>query len=78
MGFMNIDRTISTQKPQLLTYFRNRGEESIEEISRNYSQKKFKQKASEVNRAIIETKNKLLLTISQKAKDENWTRIDLL
>jgi hypothetical protein len=78
MGFMNIDRTISTQKPQLLTYFRNRGEESLEEISRNYSQKQFKQKASEVNRAIIETKNKLLLTISQKAKDENWTRIDLL
>ena len=75
---MVIDRTISTKKPQLLTYFRNRGQESLEEISRNYSSNQYKQKASEVNKAIIETKSKLLLTISQKAIDENWTRIDLL
>jgi hypothetical protein len=75
---MDIDKTISTQKSQLLSYIRSRGQESLEEISRNYSSKQYKQKASEINKAIIETKNKLLLTISQKADIENWLRIDLL
>jgi len=75
---MNIDRTISTEKVKLLTYFKNRGQESLDEISRNYSSNQYKQKASAVNKAIIETKNKLLLTISQKTKDEDWTSIDLL
>lgn len=72
------DDSILTQKPRLLAYFKNRGEESLEEISRNYSPKQYKQKASEINKAIIETKNKLILTISQKSQDQKWPRNKLL
>jgi hypothetical protein len=67
-----------TQKTQLLSYFRNRGKESLEEISRIYPQKQYKQKASEINKAIIETKNKLILAVLQKSQDQKWSRNDLL
>jgi hypothetical protein len=72
------DDAILTHKPQLLAYFKNRGVESLEEISRNYSQKQYKQKASGINKAIIETKNKLILTILQKSQDQKWSRNKLL
>ena len=73
-----VDKTIATKKTQLLSYFKDRGNESLEEISRDYSTKQFKKKASEINKAIIETRNKLLLTISQKSVEQEWSRIELL
>jgi len=73
-----VDDTILNRKPQLLAYFRNRGEESLEEISRIYSQKQYKKKASEINKAIIETKNKLVLTIIQKSQEQKWSQEKLL
>lgn len=74
----SIDKTIVGKKSEILAYFRNRGEESLEEICRNYSTKQYKQKSSEINKAIIETKNKLILTIVQKSMEQNWSRIELL
>jgi hypothetical protein len=73
-----IDDTIFTKKSLILAYFRNRGQESLEEISRNYSIREFRKKTSEINRAINETKNKLILTISQKASTQSWPQINLL
>jgi hypothetical protein len=77
MNFI-VDNTIPGKKFEILAYFKNRGEESLEEICRNYSAKQYKQKSSEINRAIIETRNKLILTIVQKSSDQNWSRIELL
>jgi hypothetical protein len=73
-----LDRTIPEKKTQLLTYFGDRGNESFEEISRTFSTKEYKQKASAINKAITETKNKLILTISQKAVEQHWDRQDIL
>lgn len=73
-----LDNTITQRKTQLLAYFRDRGGESLEEISRAFSTKEYKQKASAINKAITETKNKIILTISQKAINQRWTRQDLL
>jgi hypothetical protein len=73
-----LDNTISTKKTQLLTYFEDRGNESLEEISRMFSTKEYKQKASAINRAIAETKTKLVLAISQKAIEQHWDRQDIL
>jgi hypothetical protein len=56
-----LDSTISEKKTQLLTYFGDRGNESLEEISRTFSTKEYKQKASAINKAITEPKIKLLL-----------------
>jgi hypothetical protein len=73
-----LDNTISTKKTQLLTYFEDRGNESFEEISRIFSTKEYKQKASAINKAITETKTKLILAISQKAIEQHWDRQDIL
>ena len=77
MNFI-IDNTIIGKKLDILAYFKNRGEESLEEICRNYSTKQYKQKSSEINKAIVETRNKLIPTIVQKSKTQNWSRIELL
>jgi hypothetical protein len=73
-----LDSTILEKKTQLLTYFGNRGNESLEEISRMFSAKEYKQKASAINKAITETKIKLILAISQKAIEQHWNRQDIL
>jgi len=73
-----VDNTIPFQKSQLLTYFKNRGNESLEEISRNYLSKQYKKKVSKINKAINETRNKLILTISQKAEEQKWDKMELL
>lgn len=65
-------------KSQLLQYFKNRGEESLEEIARNLASNEFKEKASDINKAIIETKDKLISVIIQKALDQKWENKDLL
>jgi hypothetical protein len=74
----SVDKTIVGKKSEILAYFKNRGEESLEEICRNYSTKQYKQKSSEINKAIIETRSKLILTIVQKSMDQKWSRIELL
>jgi len=76
--YFSVDKTIAGKKNEILTYFKNRGEESLEEISRQYSTKQFKKKSSEINKAIIETRSKLILTIVQKSIDQKWSRIELL
>jgi hypothetical protein len=77
MSFV-IDSQISTKKSEILSLFRSRGQESLEEISRNYATTQYKQKASEINKAIIETKNKLVLAVVQKAAEQIWEKEDLL
>ena len=74
----NVDKTIVGKKNEILSYFKNRGEESLEEIFRIHSSKQYKKRASEINKAIIETKYKIISTILQKSIDQKWSRIELL
>jgi hypothetical protein len=75
---LNIESKMWNNKSQLLQYFKNRGEESLEEIARNLASNEFKEKASDINKAIIETKDKLISVIIQKALDQKWENKDLL
>ena len=77
MNFV-VDNSIIGKKLEILAYFKNIGEESLEEIYRHYSTKQYKQISSEINKAIVETRNKLIPTIIQKSKSQNWSRIELL
>ena len=75
---IDIDKSLSVRKTDLLTYFRERGEESIEEIRRVYGSKAFKRQATAVNRAITETTQNLVKTVLQKATREKWDNDDIL
>jgi hypothetical protein len=73
-----VDKDIAKNKSQLLSYFKDRAGESFEQINSNYSVNQFRQKASAIHKAINETKNKLILTINQKAQLQKWTRNEVL
>jgi hypothetical protein len=73
-----IKKELFSTKSQILSYFKDRGQESLEEISRNYSNKQYKQKASAINKAVVETRNKLILAINQRSKEENWSQFHIL
>ncbi|MBM3242666.1 hypothetical protein FJZ31_40920 [Candidatus Poribacteria bacterium] len=51
---ITIDKSLSVRKQKLLTYFRERAGESLEEIRRTYSSKEFKKQAMAINKAIAE------------------------
>ncbi len=75
---MQIDRTIKTQKRNLLNYFRNRANETLSEFALQYSAEDFKAKAKAVNHSIIQSKDNLINVLLGKAKAENWTTVDVL
>ena len=54
---ITIDKSLSARKKRLLTYFRERATESLEEIRRTYAATEFKEQASAINRATIETRD---------------------
>ncbi|MDR0908406.1 MAG: hypothetical protein LBM77_01445 [Spirochaetaceae bacterium] len=69
---------LGEQKSDIISFFRKRGEESLEVISRNYSNMQYKEKAKAVNKAVSETRNKLVAAIIQKAQVQQWNRRDLV
>jgi len=75
---IEIDKSLSVGKGDLLKYFRHRAYESLEEIRRTYGTTQFKKLASLINKAVIETRNGLLKTLIQKAKKEEWTNYEIL
>jgi hypothetical protein len=62
-----IDSNLKEKKEELLTYFRNRAVEALDEIRRNYGVKQFKEQASAINKAIVGARNTLILTLKQRA-----------
>jgi len=74
----NTDKKLCTEKIELLRYFRDRTSESLEEIRRNISNSDFKQQASAVNKAVIETKDNLIKTVLQEATKEKWDNKEIL
>lgn len=75
---ITIDKLLSAGKQGLLTYFRERAYESLQEISRTYGSTQFKNRASAVNRAIIETKDNIIKALLQKATKERWSNKEIL
>ena len=75
---IEIDKSLSVGKRELLTYFRERTAESLEEIRRTYGSREFKKQATAVNRAIIKTSQSLGKTLLQKATREKWNNNDIL
>jgi len=62
-----------TSKENLLNYFRERAQESLDEISITYGVNQFKQRAKELNTAINKTEESLKKTFLQFSNNQNWT-----
>ncbi|MBI5189318.1 MAG: hypothetical protein HZA22_01390 [Nitrospirae bacterium] len=75
---INIDQTLASRKADILTYFRNRGDESLEIVLREFSANEHKERANAINKAVISTKNALIANIEQKARREGWNNEILL
>ncbi len=75
---ITIDKSLSARKKDLLSYFRDRGAESLEEVRRTYGDNEFKKRAKAINKAATRTKNALIKTIVQKATRQRWANDDIL
>ncbi len=70
---ITIKPNLSKSKAELLDYFRNRGEESMEEVTRQYSASEAQSRAGSVNKAVTATRDALIANIVQQARQENWS-----
>lgn len=73
-----IEKSLSTKKKDLLTYFRERAEESLEEIRRTYGSTEFKEQAKAINGAVKETRGNIIKALLQKATEEKWSYEEIL
>lgn len=76
MNFINQD--LKNNKSALLNYYRERKNESMEEIRRNIANSEFKKQASEINTQMIESRENLIKIIHQKSLNQNWSKLDVL
>jgi hypothetical protein len=75
---MRIDRLLFQRKREILEHYRFRAEESLAVITQKLGAKQFKKRASAINSAIKETKDKLIANVRQVAQEEQWTNEELL
>ncbi|MHB8844192.1 MAG: hypothetical protein ACYC7L_05525 [Nitrospirota bacterium] len=75
---MELDRSLSSNKKNLLGYFRDRGSEFLTEIRHTYGSTQYKEQASAINKALVEAKDNLISALLQKAEAEKWTNKDKL
>lgn len=75
---MNITKELKTKKDELLSYFRSRSNEILSELTSLYSATDYKKKASAFNKAITKSKETLLSSLTEIAKNENWTNSEIL
>ena len=75
---MNISKDLKLRKSELLSYFRNRSNEILNELAMQYSVADFKQKASEYNKAIVKSKENLLSNLLETAQKEHWENVEIL
>jgi len=68
-----ITKNIGKNKSKLLEYYRSRSEELIAEAKQVFADTEYKQRASLVNKGLIEAKGNLLKILEQKSKKEKWT-----
>jgi hypothetical protein len=75
---MDIDINLRNNKAELLAYFRNRANEIVSELALQYSAADYKKRASALNKAIIQSKENLLLIVEETARAQHWTNNDIL
>ncbi len=75
---MEIDKNIRCRKQDLLSYFRGRSQEIVAELELEYSINDYKKKTSDLNRAMIDSRDNLLAILEEKAKSEKWGNEELL
>lgn len=73
-----IDRNISNKKPQLLDYYRKRTSELLNDVKGLFGDTQFKERAAEMNKGIIETRENLLKYLIQTATTEHWSKQEIL
>lgn len=67
-----IDQKLWSKKAEIFEYFRKRGEECLQEVSAQFATNEYREKASEINKSIVEIKESLISHILQKANAEKW------
>lgn len=75
---MTINKELKNSKAELLAYFRNRAQEFLSEIQLTYGNTQYKEQASAINKALIDTKDNLVTTLLQTADNEKWTNKEKL
>lgn len=73
-----INKNIGRNKSKLLEYYRDRSEELIAEAKQIFADTEYKQRASLVNKGLIEARENLLKILEQKSKKESWQSNQIL
>jgi hypothetical protein len=75
---MQIEKFLYRRKREILEHYRLRAQESLSAISQRIGARQFKKRASAINSAIKETKEKLMANVRQVAQNEKWSNEVLL
>lgn len=70
---MDINKQLRNKKTDLLKYFRSRSEEFLSDIKETYGSSQYKQRATAINKSLVETRESLINTLLQQATKEKWT-----
>ncbi len=73
-----VDKGTHSRKKDILDYFRHRAQEALSEIVRVHGEAEFKERANAINRAVQDEKDRLLLVLGQKSRDEKWSNEDVV
>lgn len=65
-------------KSYLLEYFRHGAEEMQETIKNSYGQNQYKERASEINKLLKESRESIVEYIGERSKAENWSRAETI
>lgn len=69
---LRITPDLAQNKDALLEYFRSRGEESMEQVTREFAVSEHQARASSLNKAVTETRDTLISSIIQHSRSERW------
>lgn len=69
---LEITPALAYNKTAILDYFHHRGEESMEDVIRQFAVSEAKSRAGALNNAVRETRDTLVSSILQQARTEKW------
>ena len=75
---LELDEKLADKKPEVLSYFRNRALEAISEGRATFGEANYKKRASAINRALSEERERLVAVLRQVAIRDGWDNEQLL
>jgi len=72
------DRSLGRRKQSLLSYFRDRAKESLEDIGRTFGVAEYRARARAINTAMVEARKNVIKAVQRKAAKESWSSQDTL